>query len=134
MDHYIGIFDGACEPVNPGDRATFGVTIDKNGERIYRRAGFVGEGPGMSNNLAEYAGLADLLEYLLRNHARGHVSIYGDSMLVIKQMTRAWKAKRGRYLDYHKRAVAALEKLKQSCNVSFAWIPREENTECERIE
>jgi hypothetical protein len=51
---YLASFDGACEPVNPGGTATFGVIIkDEDGTVIYEEHGLVGSGDAMSNNVAE---------------------------------------------------------------------------------
>jgi hypothetical protein len=57
--------DGLCEPVNPGGTATYGFVIqDDSGTIFARRAGLVRKGPGMSNNVAEYAALREVLLFL----------------------------------------------------------------------
>lgn len=58
-------FDGSCGPVNPGGTAAIGVLIKEDGKTVYENSEVVGEGPLMSNNVAEYAALLDGLEYLI---------------------------------------------------------------------
>ncbi|MGD0012733.1 MAG: hypothetical protein ABSE93_29850 [Terriglobia bacterium] len=54
MNEYLAWFDGACEPVNPGGTASFGVVIkDKDGTVLRKEHGLVGKGSKMSNNVAE---------------------------------------------------------------------------------
>jgi hypothetical protein len=92
-------FDGACEPVNPGGTASFGVVIkDKDGSVLLRESGLVGSGKDMSNNVAEYAGVLHILKYL-SSRPPGRVTIYGDSNLVINQLNDRWHVRKGLYLS-----------------------------------
>jgi len=99
MNEYLAWFDGACEPVNPGGTATFGAVIkDKEGTVLSKAHGLVGKGSGMSNNVAEYAGVFHILKYLV-SRPPGRVTIHGDSNLVINQLNGKWRVRKGLYLS-----------------------------------
>ena len=88
---YLAWFDGACGPVNPGGTATFGVVIkNSDGIVLLKEHGYVGHGSGMSNNVAEYAGVLHVLKYLAPR-LPGRVTIHGDSNLVINQLNGRWR-------------------------------------------
>ena len=122
-------FDGACEPTNPGGHCTDSFVIYENDKRIYEYTEYIGSGPGMSNNVAEYQGVYNALKYLIQhNLAKNKINIYGDSKLVINQMKGIWRIKQGLYKPI---AFKTLQ-LKQSfSNIYFDWIPRERNKECD---
>lgn len=129
-------FDGACEPVNPGGYAAYGVVILKDKKEIYRTSEiFVpqkGREKETSNNVAEYSGFIKILEWLIENKLhKQKIIVRGDSMLVLCQMLmddptwhKRWKIKRGFYVPL---AYKALELLQKFPNITGHWIPREEN-------
>jgi ribonuclease HI len=131
---YIAWFDGACEPVNPGGTASFGVIIKgENGTVLSKQHGVVGRGDAMSNNVAEYAGVLHILKYL-GSRPPGRVTIHGDSNLVINQLNGRWRIKEGLYLPVAietKELLAYLRGL--GWQISFCWIPREQNEECDTL-
>jgi ribonuclease HI len=132
MDEYLAWFDGACEPVNPGGKATFGAIVkDRTGTVLHREHGYVGKGRAMSNNVAEYAGVLHVLKYLTP-FPPGRAIIHGDSNLVINQLSGKWRIKKGLYLSIAietKELLAYLRGL--GWQFSFCWIPREKNEECD---
>ena len=73
-------FDGAIEPVNPGGDATYGIAVNVLGQPVCRRSGYVGFGPKMSNNVAEFAGFKAALEEALKYE--GPILIRGDAIKV----------------------------------------------------
>ena len=124
--------DGLCEPVNPGGTATFGYLVrDESGDVLTRRSGLVGSGAAMSNNVAEYAAVCEALEFLLKKHREtGVIEVRSDSALVVNQMSEKWKLRKGLYAEkYHE----AQRLRDQFANVSFRWIPREENEEADSL-
>jgi ribonuclease HI len=127
-------FDGACEPVNPGGTASFGVVIKaEDGTVLLRDHGVVGRGKAMSNNVAEYAGVLRILKYL-SSRPPGRVIIHGDSNLVINQLHGRWRIKRGLYLSIAietKELLAYLRGL--GWQIGFRWIPREQNEQCDAL-
>lgn len=123
--------DGLCEPINPKGVATFGFTIDIDPETRWRESGYIGEGDGMTNQVAEYMAVIKALLMLKRlNLIHEEIAVYTDSMLVVGQMSGRWGAHRGEYLAYHLEAKKLVETFK---NVKFEWVPREQNKEADRL-
>jgi len=133
-NEYNAWFDGACGPVNPGGTATYGVMIkDQQGTILVWEHGLVGEGSAMSNNVAEYAGVLQILKYP-SCRPPGRVTIYGDSNLVINQLNGKWRIRKGLYLSTAKEAKALLAHL-HNCGweINLCWIPRAQNKECDAL-
>ena len=82
-------FDG-CSKGNPG-LAGAGAVIYKNGEEIWGSFAYLGN--SCTNNEAEYNGLILGLRYALDELEIKHLTVEGDSLLVIKQMNREYKVK-----------------------------------------
>jgi ribonuclease HI len=117
--------DGLCMPVNPGGTATFGFEIRQNGRRIYEDCGVVGEGPEMSNNVAEYQAVQRAATWLAAKGLGWEEAVFkSDSKLVVNQMNGEWRVDKGLYVNYHQRALEAVRKLGRT---RFIWIPREQN-------
>lgn len=127
--------DGACEPVNPGGTASYGIVVKHHEEILFSESKIVGEGPAMSNNVAEYSGLIAFLEWYIPNKARFNTKqrpvIYSDSRLLIKQMSNEWRAKKGLYLPYYNRARNLIRQ--NNLSLSFRWVPREQNEEADTL-
>jgi ribonuclease HI len=81
----------------------------------------------MSNNVAEYSGVAAILERLQREEEV--CLIRGDSNLVIMQLQRKWKVKGGLYTPFWQKAKALYEPIRD--RVTFEWVPRDENEICD---
>ncbi len=131
---FLAWFDGACEPVNPGGTASFGVVIkDKDRIVLLREHGVVGKGKAMSNNVAEYAGVRHVLRYLA-SRPPWRVTIHGDSNLVINQLNGKWRIKKGLYLPIATETKELLAQLRGlGWQITFCWIPREQNEECDAL-
>jgi ribonuclease HI len=126
-------FDGACEPVNPGGTASYGVVIFKDGKRIYEMSKIFkpSKKDKTSNNVAEYNGFLEILNYLRDNGYQDEIiKVYGDSQLVIKQMFGHWRIKKGLYKPYALLAKLAVASFPR---ISGKWIPREENSLADEI-
>lgn len=122
-------FDGLCYPRNPGGAAAYGYLIYRDGRLIQKGCRVVGEGEGMTNNVAEYEGLMAAARSL-RDIQRGEkIVIKGDSRLVIKQMRGEWQVRS----ETSRRYVPRIRRLLQGLDVSFVWVPREENEEADRL-
>jgi ribonuclease HI len=134
MNGYFAWFDGACEPVNRGGTATFGVMIkDNDGTVLLKEHGLVGKGSQMSNNVAEYAGVLHILKYL-SSRPPGRVTIHGDSNLVINQLNDKWRVHKGLYLSIAKEAKELLAYLRGlGWQINFCWISDEQNEECDAL-
>ncbi len=79
-------FDGLCYPKNPCGVAAYGYLVYRDGKPIWRGFGTVGEGQGMTNNVAEYEGLMAAAQWIVDEGINEKILIKGDSQLVIKQM------------------------------------------------
>jgi ribonuclease HI len=119
-------FDGACGPVNPGGKAGWGWIAYRDGKVVSQEYGYVGEGPEMSNNVAEYSAI--LAALIWAKSFDEPVEFRGDSMLVIRQMSGQWKIKRGLYEKYARDAW----RFRRS-NHRYTWIPRELNSVADEL-
>jgi ribonuclease HI len=127
---YNAYFDGSCGPRNPGGTAAYGSVIFQQNKRIWERSEVYRPPPGKerqtSNNLAEYLGLIVILEHFIRIKAQHEpIMIYGDSNLVIQQMTGRWKIREGIYEPFAQRAKILTNEFSR---IGWQWIPRSQNT------
>jgi ribonuclease HI len=128
-------FDGSCWP-NPAGTAAYGFALYEGPAKLDEGHGVIGTGPEFSNNYAEYISLYHglLAVSTALNGERAHVSVKGDSQLVINTMLGRWRAKDGLYYPAYLDASNEVSKLqKQGVRFSFIWIPRENNTECDDL-
>lgn len=95
-------FDGACRP-NPGEGgAGYVIFNNNNGNTIIEGQHYVGD--DCTNNVAEYFGLIEGLKRLRDSpHRVGHLSIQGDSELVINQVTGSYHVNSPRLRPLHSR-------------------------------
>ena len=122
-------FDGLCYPRNPCGVAAYGYLVYRDGALIHRGFRAVGEGKGMTNNVAEYEGLMAAAQWLKDEGIREKIVIKGDSQLVIKQMKGEWKINSATSKKY----VPEIRKLLEGKDVSISWVPREENEEADKL-
>ena len=82
-----------------------------------------------TNNQAEYAGL---IVGLMKAEGMDitEVEVFGDSMLVVKQMQGAWRVKSEGLRPYYLRAYELARKFDA---FKIDWIPREENAEADAL-
>lgn len=119
-------FDGAAWP-NPGGHGAYGVLVKRHGEVIYQASEYLGHGPHITNNVAEYAGVIAVLRFLLSEGVQC-ATVYGDSRMVVQQLNGQIKAKRGIYLPQYREARELRLKLP---DVRLVWISRGQNTEAD---
>lgn len=138
-------FDGACT-VNPGGHAGWGAVVElptKPNEpfppKRITMSGYVGTSEGMTNNVAEYAGLIAVINKLVELQSHGRIEhndqivIHSDSRLVVEQMSGRWKrCSDFAYFDYSEAAIRGLKHVELG-RVKFVWIPREQNMECDKL-
>ena len=128
-------FDGLCEeayhggPRNPNGIATYGYIIYQDGKIIKKGCRVIGEGKGMTNNVAEYSGMLRAIEWLQEQNIDDKITIKGDSMLAINQMKGIWQVKS----ETSRRFVPKIRKLLKGKNVIFEWIPRKKNEEADML-
>lgn len=129
-------FDGACRG-NPGGLSAGGAFLEVV-QPIRTRTDVVGmnrraisiHGPVFNgtNNEAEYQGLLVGLREAARLGVED-LEVFGDSKLVIMQVTNEWRVKTPHLKPMHAEARALLRNFKRW---SATWIPREENREADR--
>lgn len=123
-------FDGAAWP-NPGGRGGFGVLIKTDNRRTWSAFGYIGRGPHISNNVAEYAGCIEVMRRLIQLQISEAI-IYGDSDMVVRQMNGHGRkfSKIALYYPYY---LAARDYRAKLPNIQFQWIPREHNEEADEL-
>ena len=109
---------------NPGP-AGYGARIEHDGN-VHELKGAIGTA---TNNVAEYSGLIAALEWAAgAGVAAFHVR--SDSLLLVKQMLGAWKVKNEGLKSLHMQARGL---VRQIGTVTFEHVPREQNTDADRL-
>ena len=125
--------DGACEPVNLGGTASYGVVVKSKGITVFSDPAIVGCGLGMSNSVAEYCGLVAFLKWYIQHALNSEAIVYSDSSLLINQMTGYWRARRGLYLPYYQRAWEIIRQNTLRDKIGYRWVPRVQNQEADKL-
>jgi ribonuclease HI len=130
MPILTAFFDGACGPINPGGHVGYGAIIYQDGKTLWECSKRYIPEPyretETSNNLAEYLAFFETIQYIFHNQLDNlEARIYGDSKLVVEQMSGRWKIKNGVYATIAFQAKEVLAKFERTPMV--IWIPREEN-------
>lgn len=121
-------FDGATEPRNPGGAMGYGIIVKRGYKTIYTNSWFVEEDPSNTNNIAEYLAFTEALNYVKETGEKAR--IYGDSMMVVRQMKGEWGMNKGAYKPYAHKAQELLKEVEELIQ-KIKWIPREQNTEAD---
>lgn len=130
-------FDGGCYP-NPGRIGKSGTVIYKDGELILKDSHII-EGERITNNLMEYDGLYQGLIFLRDNNlSYEQIEIYGDSLMAINQLKNGFKHMKvdkpnKTYKPYKQIAFKVKDIINDFSNLSFNWIPREQNSEADEL-
>jgi len=126
VEHVIVEADGGSRG-NPGPAGYGAVVLDSQSRTVLAARS---ESLGVaSNNVAEYRGLIAGLAAAAELGAR-RVSVRLDSKLVIEQMSGRWKVKHPDMQALHREATTLMSGFDQ---VSFEWIPREQNTRADQL-
>ena len=124
-NEYKLYFDG-CSKKNPG-KAGAGAVLYYNNEEIWAECIFVGSSE--TSNKAEYSGLLLGLEYITSKKIK-NITIYGDSLLVIKQMNGEYKVNSDNIWDLHMLAKKLVNELDE---IKFVHVKRELNKRADRL-
>jgi ribonuclease HI len=111
---------------NPGPAAIGVVVSTPDGERVDEIAETIGEA---TNNVAEYRALLRGLERA-RELGANEIEIVGDSELVARQLTGAYKVKHPAMRPLYERAIAALRGFDRW---SIRTVPRAENARADAL-
>jgi len=118
-------FDGSSKP-NPGEMTSAYVIRDTNNKLIHSETIKGGHG---TSNVAEYIGLYEGLKKAVEKGYK-HVKIYGDSELVIFQITGKYKCKKATLKPYRDKI---LELLKQLHTYEITQVLRKFNKEADGL-
>jgi ribonuclease HI len=127
-------FDGAYELGS--QVAAFAWALMLDGQELDSGYGVAGRGPGMSSNVGEYVGLVEGLKDFMGAALTSmkQLNVYGDSMLVVRQMSGHWKVRGGLYVRAHDDALKLVTRIREGgVKVWFEWIPREESWKCDQL-
>lgn len=130
-------FDGSCAPFNPCGHAHAGALIFY-GKKKKEISLCIGDGEGMSNNVAEYGAVIYALEWLMtKNLCKEEIEIFGDSLMVVTQLNKFIKNKytkfptfNGLYAPYAYHCIKIVHNFE---NINFTWIPRENNAQADAL-
>lgn len=111
-------FDGACEN-NPG-RGAFGFTHIQDGHECHFECGFIGY--NSTNNIAEYTALLRALVYCKLNDLKC-MKIFGDSLLVVNQVSGKWRVKKESLKEIHAQCVHIYDEM----DIELSHIERSKN-------
>jgi ribonuclease HI len=121
---YVLNFDG-CSKGNPGP-AGIGAVISKSGSEEWCGCQFIGK---KTNNQSEYSALIlGLNEALSRNIKQ--LQVYGDSLLVINQVTGQFKVKNVLLQDLYKEAMDLIAKFDY---IAFNHVYRQFNKRADQL-
>ena len=123
---YTMYFDG-CSKGNPG-RSGAGAVLYENGKEIWSDKKFVGE--KATNNVAEYNGLILALQELSKR-SLPKVVVYGDSQLIIQQITGVSKVRAKTLRSLYDRAISHKNNIKYP--IEFAHVLRNYNKRADQL-
>ena len=116
--------DGASRS-NPGE-SSVGISISKDNEEIdtiKKRIGIA------TNNVAEYLGLIEALQYCIENNIM-EVVIYLDSLLVVNQVNLEYKVKSKKLQEYYNLAINLINQIN---NIEINHVRREFNKRADQL-
>ncbi|NUL07515.1 bifunctional RNase H/acid phosphatase [Streptomyces lunaelactis] len=126
MREFVVEADGGSRG-NPGPAGYGAAVIDpRTGETLAEAAEYIGVA---TNNVAEYKGLIAGLKAAKALDADASVRVRMDSKLVVEQMSGRWKIK---HPDM-KPLAAEAARILPSSQVTYEWIPRENNKHADRL-
>ena len=119
-----GYFDGASRG-NPGKAGAGALLINEEGKVVWEASCFLGD---KTNNEAEYMALIMLLK-AAKNHGVSSLRVFGDSKLVVSQISRQWKIN----LPHLRLLAREAWDLAEGMDIYYNWIPREENKRADML-
>ena len=123
MSAFVAYVDGGSLG-NPGPSG-IGVVIDRPEGDPIRISKWIGH---QDNNVAEYVALLEALQCALTLKAEA-LRVYSDSQVVVRQMRGEYECRSPRLYSLH----WICRKLARSLSFSIHHVPRENNTEANRL-
>lgn len=116
-------FDGASRG-NPGHASA--AAILKHGDNTTTYAQYIGDNE--TNNVAEYTAFIMALELAI-THGIKHITVFGDSQLVIRQLTGRYRVKNPTLIQLHRKSRRFMHHFK---TITLQHIPRQQNELADR--
>ena len=121
--------DGSIKGGNPGGWGVGGFVVQAD-YCGYSNSGTIdlGKSDTMTNNIAEYSAVVAALKHAICCtvlDSPTEVAIHSDSKLVVEQCNDNWQCSNFRLSQLRDEIWAMCESF--DCEVTFTWIPREEN-------
>ena len=120
----IGYFDGASRG-NPGEAGAGALLLDEGENTIWETARYLGK---KTNNEAEY-NAAILLLTAAKERGVKELKVYGDSKLVVCQLSKQWKINLPHLRELAKRAW----EISEGMTVRYEWVPRAKNNRADEL-
>lgn len=110
----------------------------KREDAVFKHSSYIPASKENSNNVAEYMGFKEILQWIRDNHNPAlhslTVQIWGDSKLVINQMTGDWRIKFGYYVPHANYCRELIKNLRErGLSLKLAWHPRELNAYADEL-
>ena len=118
-------FDGGSRG-NPGPAGFGAFIIDEDGSVLAEIFGGIGVA---TNNVAEYRGLLAALQWAVDRGVTA-LHVVGDSLLLVEQMRGNYRVKNSGLIPLHQQARALVGRIG---HVTFEHVPREKNTDADRL-
>jgi ribonuclease HI len=125
-DQFTLYFDG-CSKGNPGLAGAGAVIYDNQNKEIWANSKFISK--KQTNNYAEYSGLILGLEEAKKRNIH-HLSVKGDSLLVIKQLQGKYKVNSPNILPLYNHANSL---AKEFHSIEFTHVYRENNKRADEL-
>lgn len=128
MTKHLTIYTDGGSRGNPGQAAYGFVIYNESNEKLYEEGQRLGI---TTNNVAEYMGVIKALEWIEKNTRVHAIDVYLDSQLVASQLSGIFKVKTEHIRDLF----LTVKKLEQklSAHIVYTAVPREKNTEADRM-
>ena len=124
---YTLYFDGASRS-NPGPASYGGVIYDENKNEIATYKKYIGK---HTNNVAEYLGCFHGVQACIQEGIK-NVTIYGDSKLVIEQVSGRWKVKSDNIRPIYNEIKKVLD-TNPFEKIEFKHVKRNKNTRADQL-
>ena len=125
VTEFVLYFDG-CSKGNPG-HSGIGAVIYKKGVEHWASCKYIGN--KKTNNEAEYSALILGLEEAIKQNI-SHLSVCGDSLLVINQVNKIYKVKHPNLYELYEKVVAL---KKQFIYIDFNHVYRKDNKRADQL-
>lgn len=126
---FIIYCDGLCEPNPKGIGCWAFLVLCPKSHLIHQEYGNIGNGEGVTNNVAEFQAVLKALDWLISVQDDYEVEIFTDSQLVVNLANGKWTSKK----PHLKLLAARAYELLHLTNATLRWIPRKQNEQADSL-